>query len=73
MKIGDEIRIGEEYRNAFNVVICMIGKRLDGVEVYQCISASGMHYTCTSEDNVRKTGRHFDELEQLFEKMKEVE
>ena len=70
--VGDEIRVGEEYRNAFNAVVCMAGKRYDGIEVYQCISGSGLHVTYTSEDNVRKTGRHFPEIAEVLKKLGEI-
>ena len=71
IKVGDEIRVGEEYRNAFNVVVCLVGKRQDGIAVYQCISENGMHFTYTSEYNVRKTGRHFPQISDVLNKMKE--
>ena len=70
IRVGDEIRVGEEYRNAFNVVVCLVGERQDGIEVYQCISKSGMHFTYTSEDNVCKTGRHFPQISEVLEKIK---
>lgn len=63
IKIGDEIRVGTEGRNAFNVVVFLVGKRLDGVIVYQCMASKGNHFIYTSEDNMTVDGMiHLFEL-----------
>lgn len=71
IKIGDEIRVGKEGRNAFNVVVLMVGNRLDGVTVYNCMSAGGNHFCYTSEDDIRKTGRYYPQVEELQKAMEE--
>lgn len=73
IKIGDEIRVGIEGRNAFNVVVLMVGNRLDGVTVYNCMSAGGNHFCYTSEDGIRKTGKHYPQVEELQKAMEENE
>ena len=69
IKVGDEIRTGIEGRNAFNSVVHLVGKRNDGVTVYQCITAGGHHHTCTSNDDIRKTGKHFPQIEEVLKEM----
>lgn len=71
IKIGDEIRVGTEGRNAFKVVVFMVANRLDGVTVYQCMSAGGNHFCYTSEDNIHKTGKYYPQVEELQKAMKE--
>lgn len=71
IKVGDEIRVGKEGGNAFNVVVHLVGERCDGIKVYQCMGGSGIHFTFTSEDDVRKTGRHFPEIAEVLKKMQE--
>lgn len=66
--VGDELRVGTEGRNAYNVVVHLVGDRGDCM-VYQCISAGGHHHTCTSNDDIRKTGRHFPQITELLEEM----
>lgn len=73
IKIGDEIRAGIEGRNAFNVVVFLVGKRPDGVTVYQCMSSGGNHFIYTSEDNIRKTGKHYPHVEELQKAMQKAE
>jgi len=72
IKVGDEVRVGEEGRNAFSAVVHLVGDRGDCI-VYQCISANGLHYTCTSNDAIRKTGRTFPEIAEVLKKMQEGE
>ena len=73
IKIGDEIRVGTEGKNAFNVVVFLVAKRLDGIIVYQCMAPGGNHFIYTSEDNIRKTGRYYSQVEELQKAMQEVE
>lgn len=73
IKIGDELRVGTEGRNAFNVVVFLVGKRLDGVTVYQCMAPGGNHFIYTSEDDIRKTGRYYPQVEELQKAMQEVD
>lgn len=69
--IGDEIRTGIEGRNAINSVVHLIGNRGDCL-VYQCITAGGHHHTCTSNDDIRKTGRHFPQIAEVLKEMQSV-
>ena len=68
IKVGDEIRTGIEGRNAINSVVHLIGNRGDCL-VYQCITAGGHHHTCTSNDDIRKTGRHFPQIAEVLKEM----
>ena len=72
IRVGDEVRVGEEGRNAFSAVVHLVGDRGDCM-VYQCVSANGLHYTCTSNDAIRKTGRHFPEITEVLKKLQEDE
>lgn len=69
--VGDEIRTGIEGRNAINSVVHLIGNRGDCL-VYQCITAGGHHHTCTSNDDIRKTGRHFPQIAEVLKEMQSV-
>jgi len=68
IKVGDEIRTGIEGRNAITSVVHLIGDRGDCF-VYQCITAGGHHHTCTSNDDIRKTGRHFPQIAEVLKQM----
>ena len=72
IKVGDEVIIGEEGRNARIAVVHLVGNRNDGVTVYQCINSGGHHDTVSSDvENIRKTGRHFSQIEEILNQMKE--
>lgn len=72
IKVGDEVIIGEEGRNARVAVVHLVGNRNDGVTVYQCINSGGHHDTVSSDaENIRKTGRHFSQIEEVLNQMKE--
>ena len=47
----------------------MVGNRLDGVTIYNCMSAGGNHFCYTSEDDIRKTGKHYHQVEELQKAM----
>lgn len=71
IKVGDEVIIGEEGRNARIAVVHLVGNRNDGVTVYQCINSGGHHDTVSSDaENIRKTGRHFPQIEEVLNQMK---
>ena len=72
IKVGDEVVIGEEGRNARIAVVHLVGNRNDGVTVYQCINSGGHHDTVSSDmENIHKTGRHFPQIEEVLNQMKE--
>lgn len=72
IKVGDEVMIGEEGRNARIAVVHLVGNRNDGVIVYQYINSSGHHDTVSSDmENIHKTGRHFPQIEEVLNQMKE--
>ena len=69
IKIGDEVETDPEKENRYvRFVVCGIDKNrnLTG------FSKDG-HWSCWAEYYCRKTGRHFDQIEQVFEAMKESE
>lgn len=73
-KQKDEIHIGDEveYEDCKFIVTAEIGDRYHGIHSSNGDIVSFGEGDYCKKDNCKKTGRHFDEVEELLEKMREV-
>lgn len=70
-KKKDEIHVGDEIVLDENVK--MIVTRVDHETFIQGVDENGECYECIECNAVRKTGRHFDWIEELLKKMRDAE
>ena len=67
-KKKDEIHVGDEITLYNNVKLVVV--TIDHETSVQGIDENGECYECVELEGLKKTGRHFDEIEELLKKMK---
>lgn len=68
-KKKNEIRVGDEVTLDYNVRLVVV--TIDNGTSVQGIDENGECFECIELKELEKTGRHFDEIEELLKRMKE--
>lgn len=69
-KDDEEIKVGDEIENGLGTraVVTRVEKNL-----HECLGANGFFYLSESINLWKKTEKHYDEVEKIFQKLKESE